>query len=93
MILRTVKAVPEYGKGKSRHSAVGGEDGEVSPPLQTIPDENENQVLYPLGGLPKNLPSLYKAIRERKQRRRRRQRQRHKTLGLMSKTNRSARAF
>ena len=46
VILRTVKAVPEYGKGKSRHSAVGGEDGELSPPLQAIPDENDNQVLY-----------------------------------------------
>ena len=32
-------------------------------------------------------------IRELKERRRRRQRQRRKTIGLMSKNNRSARAF
>ena len=33
------------------------------------------------------------AFRELKERRRRRQRQRRKTIGLMSKNNRSARAF
>ena len=37
--------------------------------------------------------SIVSCNRELKQRRRRRQRQRHKTIGLMSKNNRSVRAF
>ena len=36
---------------------------------------------------------LQEAYRELKQRRRRRQRERHKTMGLISKNNSSARAF
>ena len=38
-------------------------------------------------------PRLLPVIRELKQRRRRRQRERHKTMGLISKNNSSARAF
>lgn len=44
MILRTVKAVPEYGKRKSRHSVVGGKGGEANSPPQAPPDENANEV-------------------------------------------------
>lgn len=44
VILRTVKAVPEYGKHKPKHANVGGEGEEVKPPPQAIPDENGNKV-------------------------------------------------
>lgn len=43
VILRTVKAVPEYGKRKSRRSTVGGEGGGGAPSSQaTNDDENAN---------------------------------------------------
>jgi len=45
VILRTVKAVPEYGKRKkSRHSTAGGVGGEDNSPPQATSDENENKV-------------------------------------------------
>ena len=45
MILRTVKAVPEYGKQKQRRSTVGGEGGRGGPFHQaTNDDENANKV-------------------------------------------------
>ena len=46
VILRTVKAVPEYGKRKPKHSTVRGEGEEVKPPPQAIPDENGNKVRF-----------------------------------------------
>ena len=43
MILRTVKAVPEYGKRKTRRSTVGGKGGEGVPSTEvTNDDENAN---------------------------------------------------
>ena len=48
VILRTVKAVPEYGKRKkSRHSTPGGEGGEDNSPPQATSDENDNKVEKP----------------------------------------------
>ena len=45
VILRTVKAVPEYGKRKQRRSTVGGEGGVGGPtPRATNDDENANKV-------------------------------------------------
>ena len=45
VILRTVKAVPEYGKRKQRRSTVGGEGGGGAPSTQaTNDDENANKV-------------------------------------------------
>ena len=45
VILRTVKAVPEYGKGKQRRSTVGGEVRGGAPfPQATNDDENANKV-------------------------------------------------
>ena len=45
MILRTVKAVPEYGKRKTRRSTVGEKGGEGAPtPQVTSDDENANKV-------------------------------------------------
>ena len=45
MILRTVKAVPEYGKRKERRSTVGGEGGRGAPYPQAMnDDENANKV-------------------------------------------------
>ena len=45
VILRTVKAVPEYGKRKQRRSTVGGEGGGGTPsPQATNDDENANKV-------------------------------------------------
>ena len=45
MILRTVKAVPEYGKRKERRSTVGGKVGGGAPsPQATNDDENANKV-------------------------------------------------
>ena len=44
MILRTVKAVPEYGKRKQRRSTVGGEGGGGAPsPQAANDDENANK--------------------------------------------------
>lgn len=62
VILRTVKAVPEYGKHKPKHANVGGEGEEVKPPPQAIPDENGNKVRFVLVilRLQNNLSSLYK---------------------------------
>jgi len=45
VILRTVKAVPEYGKGKQRRSTAGGEGGGGALSTQaTNDDENANKV-------------------------------------------------
>lgn len=44
VILRAVKAVPEYGNREVRQSTTGGEVLEVKPPPQSTPDENDNQV-------------------------------------------------
>lgn len=45
VILRTVKAVPEYGKDKQRRSTAGGEGGGGALSTQaTNDDENANKV-------------------------------------------------
>ena len=45
VILRTVKAIPEYGKRKSKHSIEGGDGEKVRLSFQSTSDENENKVL------------------------------------------------
>ena len=56
VILRTVKAIPEYGKRKGKHSTEGGDGEKVKLSSQSTSDENENKVLTIIFG-----------IRERKQ--------------------------
>ena len=56
VILRTMKAIPEYGKRKGKHSTEGGDGEKVKLSSQSTSDENENKVLTIIFG-----------IRERKQ--------------------------
>ena len=46
VILRTVKAVPEYGKRKPRKSTAGGEGTAFPPFPEVMDDENANNQVF-----------------------------------------------